>query len=520
MESSRNEIMRYMRLVIEKRHLFIASSLIIMSLIVWGNYFLPKKYMAKSTILIDENVIEKLVEGIAITPSMESRIKVLRDTMLGRTIVLDVLRKLDLDILAKDEKELELMIEEYQRRTFIKVRRNNNLINVSLVDEDPVTAKDYVNTLVNTYVEKNIFAKREEAYGATTFLEKQVAFFKAKMDRGEDAIIKYRQEQGIYAAMDEATLISEIKKFELTIEELKIKMNELAAARESIKRQLKNEEPYSVTMFTNNGIEQRIKSLENRLQQLLVSYTENYPEVIRLKAEIETLKSQEQASPSGQPMVQKESEISAVNPVYQEFKQKVIEIEAEMESLRARDKNVMMLIEQKKQELRNIPENKKKLGDLIKERDSFKSVYQNLLGRLGQAEISKQMEVEDKATTFRIIEPAILPTIPVSPNRVLMILGGIICGFLGAFGIIFGLDYLNRSVKTVDSLKALGMPVLAIIPRIINPEEIIKMKKKDIVIYSVAGVYIVCILAVLGMEVLGLDYIEKIFNTIFMKEHL
>jgi len=345
----------------------------------------------------------------------------------------------------------------------------------------------------------------------TKFLKKQVSFFKERMDKGEDAIIKYRQEQGIYAAMDEGTLISEIKKFELNIEDLKIKINELAAARESIKNQLKDEEPYSVTIFSKNGLEERLKSYESRLQQLLINYNENYPEVIRLKAEIETLKSQEQAAPSGYSPNRTESEISAVNPVYQELKQKVIEIEAQIESLKAREKQVITLIEKKKKELRDIPENKKKLGDLIKERDSFKGVYQNLLERLGKSEVSKQMEVEDKATTFRIIEPAVLPSIPVSPNRVLMILGGIVCGLFGGFAVIFILDYTNRSIKTIGSLKELGMPVLAVIPKMISEEEIMKMKKQDILIYSIAGAYMLCILTVLGMEVLGFNYIENIF---------
>jgi len=515
MELSRDEIMRYVRLLIEKRHLFIVSSLIIMSLIVWGSYFMPKKYKAKSTILIDENVIERLVQGIAITPSMESRIKVLRDTMLGRTIVLNVLRKLDLDIIARDEKELEMMIMEYQRRTEINVRRNNNLINVSYIDKDPMIARNYVNTLVDTYVEENIFMKREEAYGATKFLDKQVALFKEKMDKGENAIIKYRQEQGIYAAMDEDTLISEIKNLEMTLEDLRIKIYELVAARDSLIKQLKDEEPYSVTIFSKNGLEERLKSHESRLQQLLVNYNENYPEVIRLKAEIDTLKSQEEASSPEDPLTQTESQISAVNPVYQELKQKAIEIEAEIESLKARDKNVMILIEKKKQELREIPENKKKLADLIKERDSFKGVYQSLLERLGQSQVSKQMEVEDKATTFRIIEPAVLPSVPVSPNRVLMILGGIACGFLGGFAVVFILDYTNSSVKTLGSLKELGMPVLAVIPQMIGHDEIMKTKKKDILIYSMAGVYMLCILTVFGMEVLGLNYVESIFNLIY-----
>ena len=104
MEQQHQEIQRYLKLIIQKRYVFIPLSLCIMSIIVWGSYSIPKKYKAQSIIFIERNVIEELVRGIAITPSMESRIKVLRDTMLGRSLVLSVLRKHDLSAEAENDR--------------------------------------------------------------------------------------------------------------------------------------------------------------------------------------------------------------------------------------------------------------------------------------------------------------------------------------------------------------------------------------------------------------------------------
>jgi len=513
MESLRTEILRYIKLIVEKRYLFVLSSLLVMSLIVWGSYFIPKKYKAKSSILIEKNVIEELVKGIAITPSMNERIRVLRETMLSRSLVLNVLRKLDLDSQAENDAALERMINEFQEKTDLDVKKGR-LVTVAFTSKNPEQAKDYVNTLVNAYVEGNVFAKREEAYDATKFLEKQVTHFKEKMDKGEDEIIKYRQEQGIYVAMDEASLIKEIKDHKSQIEGIKIKQNELIATKTSIKKQLEDEDPFTVSVFSKKGLEGAIESLENKLKQLLINYTDNYPEVIRIRAQIEALKSQNEAGASGNFIDDSNSEISTANPMYQDLKQKVIEIEAEIEALHAKEKHLNTLIEQKEKDLRVIPENKKMLADLIKERDSFKSVYQSLLVRLGQSEVSKQMEIEDKATTFRVIEPAILPSAPVSPNRVKMILAGIVVGFLCGFGIIFLLDYTDNSIKTLESLKSLGIPVFAIIPRMQSSEETIKRKKKDTYVFGFAGVYMVCIFVVLAMEVLGLKFIENLISRI------
>ena len=114
------------------------------------------------------------------------------------------------------------------------------------------------------------------------------------------------------------------------------------------------------------------------------------------------------------------------------------------------------------------------------------------------------MEVQDKATTFRIVDPAVIPIKPTSPDRVKIILLGIVAGLAAGFGAIVARDSLDRSVKSVDTVRALGIPVLAVIPRITDPAEIIGSRKRDHRLYAVAGVYFSVILLCLLSEVL--DY--------------
>ncbi|HEC97227.1 MAG TPA: chain length-determining protein [Nitrospirae bacterium] len=513
------EIQKYLKMILKRRYLFISVSLFIMSVIVWGGYFIPGKYEAQSSIIIERNVINDLIKGVAITPSMTERIKVLRDTMLSRSLILSVLRKLDLDTLAADNKELEKMILDFQKKTSVKVKKNNLFI-VSFQDKDPRLARDYVNSLVRTYVNENVTAKREEAYGASRFLKEQVAFFKEKLDRAEDVIIKFRQDQGIYVAIDERSLINEIKEYGGDISKIKIRRNELIARRKSIKRQIKGEEPYSVAVISNmeGSSNILITSLQNRLNQLLVSYTENYPGVLKLKAEIEALKKQQSLQPADKKREGEvnsgDSAISTINPIYQGLKQELNKIESEINALAAKKKMLGVMIKQREKELRYIPEGKKKLADLEKKRDSYRNIYEQLLMRLGQSEVSKQMEVANKATTFRIAEPAILPTVPVSPNRKALILAGIFFGFLGGFGAVFLRDSLDSSVKEVQTVKDLGLEVLAVIPKMFNEAERKKERKKDWVIYTVAGFYFLIICAAFIHELLGLTYIETVFVNI------
>ena len=54
----------------------------------------------------------------------------------------------------------------------------------------------------------------------------------------------------------------------------------------------------------------------------------------------------------------------------------------------------------------------------------------------GKTQVSTQAELQTKEGTFKIVDPAVLPITPVSPNRIKIILLGIIAGLAGAAGLI------------------------------------------------------------------------------------
>ena len=81
---------------------------------------------------------------------------------------------------------------------------------------------------------------------------------------------------------------------------------------------------------------------------------------------------------------------------------------------------------------------------------------------------------------------------------------GILGGIAVATGLIVLLDILDDSIKNVDMIKGLGIPVLAIIPHIQNHEDLIKSRRKDIFFYTLSGLFVVLLGAVLVLENLGL----------------
>ncbi|MEF9426533.1 MAG: Wzz/FepE/Etk N-terminal domain-containing protein [Candidatus Mariimomonas ferrooxydans] len=481
-------IKRYLQLVHKKRLLFAITAFLIISAVIVWSYSLPKVYKANATVFVERNIMKNLVRGITESPSLEERLKFISYAMKSRSLLRKVIDDLGVEVNREKPEEIEALISRLADKTNISIQRTRSrqmttdVFTVSYIGKDPIFVRDYVNTLVKKYIEGNLAERRDEVNVAGKFLLEQVNYFKEKINRAEEEIRNYRKEKGIIAFVDDNDVLDEIKAVQHDLEEVRLAIKELAAKENMLKKQI----------GTNS-----LLILQKRLNELLIVHTENYPDVIRVKAEIELLKEQlrkGQIEDIGAPQTAQTSSQQhlALN-----------DTRLELSTLKAKEKHLMKLIESKKEYLEDIPFEKKKLADMERERDADKSVHEQLLARYGKSEVSQQIEEQDMSDTFLIGEPALLPRKSESPNRVFIILFGVFAGFAGGFGLVLLLDYIDTSVKTVDVLKTLKLPVLAIIPRIYTKNELKSQRKKDITLFAFAGLFMLCVLGILAIELMN-----------------
>lgn len=495
MEQEQFNLHKYLRLLKVHRYLFIFTSMVLISVMVAVAFLLPKQYKADSTVFIQKSVIDKLVQGLAITPDMNDRIRVLRYALLSRDLIYKVLQSVDDNFEQKTPQQIQDRISALQKKTDIDIK-GDDLFIVSIVDPNPVFAQKFVNTLVRSYVEENISSKRQESYGANRFLDQQVAFFKKRLDKAENAIIEFRRKKGILLTQDEAGIIGDVRKYQDEITSIRLDIQTLTAKKNSIEAQLKKISP-TVAIFSEGTRADRITQLERRMRQLLLTYTDSYPEVIKIKSEIQALKDSPD-SPAQDP--DEASETRSLNPLYQDVSQKYLDVESEISAQQGKLRQLQEMVDKKKAELNRTPENKKQLAVLTQDRNSARQIYESLLTRAGQSEVSKQMEIGDKATTFRIVDPALLPINPVAPDMLKMILMAIAAGLGGGLAMVFLVENLNGSVKEVHQLEELEVNVLAIIPRIHDPAEERRCKRNDVLAYATASIYFSAVICLLAFE--------------------
>lgn len=490
------QLFRYLNALYRYKVLFVIVSLAVMTGIGAYSFYIPKQYQADTTVFIESNVIDELVRGIAVTPNIEDRVRVLQFAILSRDMIVKTLEALDSEIFTKSASVQQAYISDLVDRTRINVTRRMDRFTVSIVDEDPRFAQKFINTLVGLYVEENISAKRDETYGANRFLQEQIEIFKQKLEKAEDKIIDFRKQKGVYFSVDESSTLTNIRELQRQIEDIELTQDTLNARRAQLQSQL-NQTTETVDIVSETEEGNRLVTMETRLANLLLRYTENYPEVVRLRSEIEALK-QRMREPRESESERETTRMTSLNPLYQELQGQLFEVDAELSSLAARKRNLQQTVAKREKELHEVPAAQKELGILMQERDSYRSIYNDLLARMGQSEVSKQMEIGNKASTFRIVDPAILPEIPVSPNMLRMLLLAVVGGVGCGFGLVFLLDNMDTRVRSVKVLSQFDVDVLAVVPTISDPEILKKRFRRDVLLFGAAGLYTICFIGTFG----------------------
>ncbi len=481
MESNPVDYEKYLGLLKKNKRLFIISSLSIMTAVTVAAYLRPSIYEAKSTVFIEKSVIAELVKGVAVTPSVDEKLRALNYALNSRTLISKTVDELDLKKTSHvDEDNL---INGLQKNTTIQVKDREGLFIISFKDRNPKVARDYVNALVRRYIDENTSSKREDSYGATKFFSEQLSLFREKLEKSEDAVNAFKSGPGSIANMDPSLILKEINDSQLRLDELRIRQTQL--------------ETVLAGMSKAGTVHSNLPAMQKRLQELQLQYTDNYPEIVRLKDDIRNLEEQQKASHgTGKPLD---------SPEY-------AKLASELKAIRQAEVNLGSSIARNRGLLQSIPAARATLENLEREKSSQKTFYEAMLAREGQSEVSKQMELQDKSTVFRIVDPAVLPVKPISPDRVRIILLGILAGIGGGLGIVFLKDQMDTSVKDLDMARQFGLPVLAIIPRIEEPMRLVLDARHDRRLYIAAGCYFSLILVILILEVADVNVMSNLFS--------
>ncbi len=507
--SSDFDVKRYIGILQRRRYVALAVALSVLSLFTWGSLIMHKTYEASATVSIESvGIIKPLIQGVGVSITMEERQRNIRNRITSRSIIERVIKNLDLDKNLTTPTQVDQLAAGIQRNLAVTMRsfgeHEPDLFTVSYRGRDPKVVRDVVDVLVKEFIEDSVRFQRSDAVGAYEFIDGQLKEYKQKLEFSDRSIREFRERNPHMVPQNETTILGRIENFQTARIDGEIRLKELIRKRESLQKQLSGEKELTVAFVSREGSpEARLNFLTNQLMLLNTKYTDDYPEVIKVKSEIEELQKQIAQASAAEKNASMGAEMKALNPVYRQIKEEMQRTDTEIESLRARMDELAKQQDAGRQILGRMPKEQEEWSRLQRDRNVYQRVYDDLLQKLENARVSKNLELADKTTTYRVVDPPLLPLVPIKPNRMLLMFLGLVVGIAAGAGTAIGLDYYDNSFKDEDTLReGLNLPVLAAVPTVVTEADVLAETTRDKKVFTAAAAYLALIGLVFMMELL------------------
>ena len=483
---------------------------------------LPDKYEASTRVYIDTNsVLVPLMAGLTVGNNVSRQIDFMTRTLLSRPNMEKLARMTDMDLKAKTPDQMHDVVDGLAQNIRIaEVTGVQDLYTIKYEDRDPQLAKKVVQSLLTIFVESTLGSSRSDSDTAQSFLDKQIKEYEDRLAAAEDRLKQFKRKNIGLMPGQGGDYYQNLQSAIGELEQAKMQLQEGQDRRQELQRQLEDQDsaPSSSFSATTAGasmtpeLDSRINNLQSRLDELLLKYTDQHPDVIEVKRTIANLEKQKQEVLAAQAKSsQGKGDSQPTNPYQAQLKLAVNEADANVAALKARVDARQQQIDQLKKMVNILPEVEEQLKQLNRDYDVTKSSYESLLQRRESANMSQEMDQNAETVKFRIVDPPFVPPTPSSPNRPLMSSEALLAGI--AAGIVFAI-FLAQLNPTFDSRRALmeatNLPVLGGVSMIWTAAQ---MRRKHMDVWGF-GLAIVILLgvysAVMAMQILNINPISHI----------
>ena len=451
---------------------------------------LPKSYRSSTLILIENQKIpEDYVKGIG-GANIEQRLTMIQQQVMSRTFLSQIVDEYKPYEGQVRREGIESAVETL--RKMIKVEtigtpgswgKSVESVSISFAHEDPTTAMKVTEKLAALFVDENSRVRAQLVTSVSAFLEQELQDAQKLLEVKERAISEFKTRY--------VTELPEQKEANLrTLDRLQTELNtttetihSLTARQNLFEKTMTQSEQYEmndrassqrISPMRNQPVQDplilRLSELQKQLATLMVTYKDTYPDVIALKEEIAELQvriTENESLPKSKES-QPDPSVGAgrlVDSPLQKLASQMDELRLDITNLKSKEARIKRDMSEIERRVERTPSREQQLMILVRDYDNMQKNYQALLDKRLNAHVAENLEKRQQGEQIRVLDPANLPQKPEKPNRLVIM----ICGLLGGGGLgvalALGIDQLNPTFKRREEVEVLpGIHVLATIP--------------------------------------------------------
>ena len=331
---------------------------------------------------------------------------------------------------------------------------NSDIINITAASDEPQYAQRLANTVAQVYKERHALDLNRRMTEAKKFIESQVVVTRDKLQKSEEAIRDFRETNRMVSLDSQSSgLVSQFSGLQATNDRDLVTLSKINNIAKLLAR-AEDSPLSSKTIFYFEEASAPYRSLNDRLVQLmlerdihLINYTENFPQVVEIKKQIQEI-------------------ITSMS----------FQLQAQQQSL---SQTVILAKKQLKNlddQLKSLPAKGLELARLEREVGVNREIY-TLLEKQYQESLIREAEKLDEV---QIVKPALEPSNPINPPKTGATTGlGLIIGIILAVVFAFVVETFDTSIGAVEEVEEfLGARVLGVIPHVDFEELKLTLKEK------------------------------------------
>jgi polysaccharide chain length determinant protein (PEP-CTERM system associated) len=461
---------------------------------------LPDRYKSQTLVLVERpSVPEKIVASLD-NEDLSQRLSSMQQQILSRSRLEPIINQFGLYSGEVSKVPMEDLVGQLQKAIEVtpitpmaatQSQLPGFYVNVTMGNAR--TAQQVCTAVTSMFIEENLRLRQQHSEDTTQFLVTQLAEAKANLDEQDAKLAAFKSHY--LGALPEQE--------QMNLNLLSNMTSQLDAATQALAR-AQQDKSFAESMLTQQiatwqatqtghspeTLEQQLAALQTQLATLQSRYTDDYPDVIKIKNDISALKRQLATSDPHKPNADASKTKNTLEP------SQIAQLRAQVHNLdqviaeKAREQEqIKQQIKLYQERVQSSPAVEQQFKELTRGYQTALDSYNELQKKRDESAMSAELERKQQGEQFRVLDPANLPDKPSFPNRLLFAAGGLGGGLALGLGIAFLLEMKDSSLKTERDVEfALRLPVLAMSPEIqATPAESVKRKEEPVLAGVGAG---------------------------------
>ncbi len=468
---------------------------------MWIYVILPRQYEATTLILVQPQEIPSTYVQPSVSRSVEEQVMTLSQEVLSRSNLEAIIKEMNLfSNERKDGVSMDILVASMRKVIGLKTnagagRGETSSFTITYRGQNPRSVADITNKLAAFFIDSNLRQRAKQASETTLFLEKQLNELKTLLQQQEAKVEQYRNQYMGELPEQLTSNVTTITGLQSRLDTLQTSLNAAMSRRLDIQNQLalvESNRP-GATLSQNA---QRIMELRTRYEEAKARYTPEHPNVKLLEQQIRELEGKGE-----------KRDTSGVSPQVLELKNRLKAANLEVEGIRAELARLNRQNELYQQRVESTPKREQELAGLTRDYNITQQNYQRLLDRYYEAKRAESMEMRQQGEQFRIVDYAVPPEIPVSPNVMRIALIFLALGLGTGAGILFLLEILDSTVKGIKQLEGWSgnIPCISAVPLALTENDKLLRKRTTFIYIGINAVIIVA-----GMVIVGYSHFARL----------